>query len=340
MRGDHAGFTGVNEPAERPRRGAGAGEVGRRGRPPAPPPPAPERRDRPAPGRRAGAVAAGGAPPRARAGRRPLPAWGPGHRPALTALEVAAALPVGGSELLDRALQRHVTFPELISAYHRALGCTGAARMRALVSAGADRADSGGERALSRCWGAQGATAGFGRCRSGRGRSTWPSLPFGSPSSSTAGRGTSTPSASRTTGTSRTRWSPRAGRCCDRPGTTSTTGPMRSSRAYEPHSLEWHDHPSWSGTVDFRPSPSTITDHGPGAGCGHHPRTGPAGFRGEPRPPAVRTAPRSPKPETRNGDHLSWTQTVEIRPSRSTISDHCRGAAATTERARGGRPDR
>lgn len=68
--------------------------------------------------------------------------------PALTALEVAAALPVGGSELLDRALQRHVTFSELISAYHRALGCTGSARMRTLVTAAAERADSGGERAL------------------------------------------------------------------------------------------------------------------------------------------------------------------------------------------------
>ncbi|MCE3551543.1 DUF559 domain-containing protein [Pseudonocardia sp. RS11V-5] len=68
--------------------------------------------------------------------------------PALTALEVAAALPAGGSELLDRALQRHATFEELLSAYHRALGCTGAARMRALVTAAADRADSGGERVL------------------------------------------------------------------------------------------------------------------------------------------------------------------------------------------------
>lgn len=68
--------------------------------------------------------------------------------PALTALEVAAALPAGGSELLDRALQRHVGFDELLSADHRALGCTGAARMRALVTAAADRADSGGERVL------------------------------------------------------------------------------------------------------------------------------------------------------------------------------------------------
>ncbi|WP_345379744.1 type IV toxin-antitoxin system AbiEi family antitoxin domain-containing protein [Pseudonocardia yuanmonensis] len=68
--------------------------------------------------------------------------------PALTVLEVAAALPTGGSVLLDRALQRHVAFDELLSAYHRALGCTGAARMRALLTAAADRADSGGERVL------------------------------------------------------------------------------------------------------------------------------------------------------------------------------------------------
>jgi very-short-patch-repair endonuclease len=68
--------------------------------------------------------------------------------PALTVLEVAAAWPAGGSALLDRALQRYLTFPDLISAYHRALGCSGAARMRALVTAAADRADSGGERVL------------------------------------------------------------------------------------------------------------------------------------------------------------------------------------------------
>ncbi|MCE3553806.1 DUF559 domain-containing protein [Pseudonocardia sp. RS11V-5] len=64
---------------------------------------------------------------------------------ALTALETAAALP-HGSEFLDRALQKYVDFADVQRAFARAVNCRGAPRMRALLIAAADRADSFAER--------------------------------------------------------------------------------------------------------------------------------------------------------------------------------------------------
>ncbi|MCF7549046.1 DUF559 domain-containing protein [Pseudonocardia sp. WMMC193] len=65
----------------------------------------------------------------------------------LAVLEVATALP-DGDTLLDSALRRRVRFDDLLSAYRRAMGSTGSARMRELVVAAADRADSRLERML------------------------------------------------------------------------------------------------------------------------------------------------------------------------------------------------
>jgi very-short-patch-repair endonuclease len=75
----------------------------------------------------------------------------------LTALETALALP-DGSTFLDRALQRHVRFPTLYRAYCRHLGRPGWARMRELICASADRADSAAERLLVRILGDGGVT--------------------------------------------------------------------------------------------------------------------------------------------------------------------------------------
>ncbi|GAA2563321.1 DUF559 domain-containing protein [Pseudonocardia hydrocarbonoxydans] len=85
----------------------------------------------------------------------------------LTALETAIALPEG-STFLDRALQRHVGFPAVYRAYCRNMGADGAARIRVLLTAAADRADSAAERlllALLRSAGLTGWVAGwpFGR---------------------------------------------------------------------------------------------------------------------------------------------------------------------------------
>lgn len=63
----------------------------------------------------------------------------------LTALETAVAVPEG-STFLDRALQRHVSFPRLYHAYCRNLGARGSARAGDLLVAAADRADSAAER--------------------------------------------------------------------------------------------------------------------------------------------------------------------------------------------------
>jgi very-short-patch-repair endonuclease len=63
----------------------------------------------------------------------------------LTALETAVAIPEG-SVFLDRALQRHVTFPRVYRAYCRNLGAHGSARVGDLLVAAADRADSAAER--------------------------------------------------------------------------------------------------------------------------------------------------------------------------------------------------
>ena len=63
----------------------------------------------------------------------------------LTALETAVAVPEG-STFLDRALQRHVSFPRVYRAYCRNLGARGSARAGELLVAAADRADSAAER--------------------------------------------------------------------------------------------------------------------------------------------------------------------------------------------------
>lgn len=68
---------------------------------------------------------------------------------ALTALETAIAVP-DGSAFLDRALQRHVPFSQVYRAYCRNMGAQGNARIAALLSAAADRADSAAERSLLR----------------------------------------------------------------------------------------------------------------------------------------------------------------------------------------------
>lgn len=67
----------------------------------------------------------------------------------LTVLEAAAALP-DGAALLDRALQRHVTFGPVYAAYCRMLGATGAAEAGRLLRAAADRSAAVSERRLVR----------------------------------------------------------------------------------------------------------------------------------------------------------------------------------------------
>jgi very-short-patch-repair endonuclease len=65
----------------------------------------------------------------------------------LAVLETAIVL-TDGSAFLDRALQKHVRFDELYQAYCRNMAAYGAARIRELVAAAADRADSAAERRL------------------------------------------------------------------------------------------------------------------------------------------------------------------------------------------------
>lgn len=65
----------------------------------------------------------------------------------LTVLETAIVLP-DGSAFLDRALQKHVRFEHLYQAYCRNMGARGGARIAALLTAAADRADSAAERLL------------------------------------------------------------------------------------------------------------------------------------------------------------------------------------------------
>jgi very-short-patch-repair endonuclease len=66
---------------------------------------------------------------------------------ALTALETAIEVP-DGSVFLDRALQKYVPFREVYLAYCRNMGARGFARVAALLTAAADRADSAAERIL------------------------------------------------------------------------------------------------------------------------------------------------------------------------------------------------
>jgi very-short-patch-repair endonuclease len=63
----------------------------------------------------------------------------------LATLETALVLP-DGPAFLDRALQKHLRFPELYAAYCRGLGRVGSAEMGRLLAAAADRADSAAER--------------------------------------------------------------------------------------------------------------------------------------------------------------------------------------------------
>jgi very-short-patch-repair endonuclease len=65
----------------------------------------------------------------------------------LTALETAIALPEG-SVFLDRAVQKHVRFDTAYRSYCRNMGASGAAKIAALLTAAADRADSAAERLL------------------------------------------------------------------------------------------------------------------------------------------------------------------------------------------------
>jgi very-short-patch-repair endonuclease len=66
---------------------------------------------------------------------------------ALTALETAIGMP-DGSAFLDRALQKYVPFRDAYLAYCRNMGARGFARVAALLTAAADRADSAAERIL------------------------------------------------------------------------------------------------------------------------------------------------------------------------------------------------
>ncbi|ANY08951.1 DUF559 domain-containing protein [Pseudonocardia sp. HH130630-07] len=67
----------------------------------------------------------------------------------LTVLETTA-VSVSGAEFLDRALQRHVRFEDLLAALHRNAGAHGMRRAGDLLVAAADRADSAAERRLFR----------------------------------------------------------------------------------------------------------------------------------------------------------------------------------------------
>jgi very-short-patch-repair endonuclease len=68
---------------------------------------------------------------------------------AFAALETAIALP-DGSTFLDRALQKHVPFPDLYRSYCRNLGRRGWKDAGRLIAAAADRADSAAERIVKR----------------------------------------------------------------------------------------------------------------------------------------------------------------------------------------------
>jgi very-short-patch-repair endonuclease len=97
------------------------------------------------------------APPGVRLRRRDLPAAdrtevrGVRVTPVpLTVLEAAVELGSAGSQLLDRALQRHTNLPALYRAQSRNLGRRGSARAAELLRAAADRAASQAERVVVR----------------------------------------------------------------------------------------------------------------------------------------------------------------------------------------------
>jgi very-short-patch-repair endonuclease len=68
--------------------------------------------------------------------------------PELTALEAAVALGDDGVRLLDRALQRHVSFGAVVRAHHRNIGRRGSRAAWMLLTVAGDRADSQAERVL------------------------------------------------------------------------------------------------------------------------------------------------------------------------------------------------
>lgn len=76
----------------------------------------------------------------------------------LTVLEAAVALGTDGSELLDRALQRHVKFAAVFRAHFRNQGRRGSAQASRLLTVAADRAASHAERLLVRLLRAAGIT--------------------------------------------------------------------------------------------------------------------------------------------------------------------------------------
>jgi len=65
---------------------------------------------------------------------------------ALTALQSAVELGVDGPALLDRALQKRVSFPELRAAHSRNLGCHGSRAAGELLASAGDRAAAVSER--------------------------------------------------------------------------------------------------------------------------------------------------------------------------------------------------
>ncbi|MET0188572.1 MAG: type IV toxin-antitoxin system AbiEi family antitoxin domain-containing protein [Pseudonocardia sediminis] len=68
---------------------------------------------------------------------------------ALSVLETAPVV-ANGAQFLDRALQKHIGFPELHEAYCRAVGSRGMGPAGAMLVACADRADSAAERLMLR----------------------------------------------------------------------------------------------------------------------------------------------------------------------------------------------
>lgn len=69
---------------------------------------------------------------------------------ALSSLHGAAALGVGGAAMLDRALQRRVSFAAVRAAHYRNLGCYGSHQAGLLLTAAGDRASAQSERLFIR----------------------------------------------------------------------------------------------------------------------------------------------------------------------------------------------
>ena len=65
---------------------------------------------------------------------------------ALTSLHGAVALGIDGAAMLDRALQRRVSFAAVRAAHYRNLGCTGSYQAGLLLTAAGDRASAQSER--------------------------------------------------------------------------------------------------------------------------------------------------------------------------------------------------